>query len=74
MIRRQALRASLPTALDCLGVVVVGGISARVISRAWQAKILAWLNGQIPVASNALQMFLLVYAVTLARVTRLVYS
>jgi hypothetical protein len=72
VIRRQALCASLPTAQDCLGVV--GGVSARVISRAWRAKILREFNGQIPVASNALRMFLLVYAVTLACVTRLVYS
>jgi len=74
VIRRQALRASLPTALDCLGVFVVGGVSARVISCAWQAKILCRLNGQIPVASNGLRMFFLVYAVSLAHVTRLVYS
>ena len=72
VIRRQALRASLSTALDCRGVV--GGVSARVISSASQAKIIRWLNGQIPVASNALRILLLVYAVSRARVTRPVYS
>jgi len=68
VIWRQALHASQLTGLDCLAVVV-GGVSARVISFAWQTTILQWLTGQILVASNACQMFLLVYAVTLAHVT-----
>jgi len=71
VIMSQALHACLPTAFDCLKVVIrgavqiVGGVSLCAISHSYKSKIFLWLQGQITVASNAHKMLLLIYALSL---------
>jgi hypothetical protein len=73
----NALSTSLLTALCFRGVSVwvaegeLGGRSSPVIFCHWRSKTFPEFKGEIPVASNALQMFLCVYAAALARVTSL---